>query len=211
MDLIIKINPNKILDVGTGFGKYGVLCREFLELWNGKQEYHNFLRTIDGIEIFLDYITPLHHFIYDNIFVGNALDLVEKIDKMYDLVLLIDVLEHFNKNSGRLLINRLLKTSKGILISVPKIIGNQKDSFNNIYETHRAQWSKKELTDLGYSTFIYDEFSYVLYIGKKETVDILKKKFLLSSIRELFHFISFFVFNIIKNVRLLLKYLITRK
>ena len=46
MDLIININPMSILDIGTGFGKYGVLCREYLELWDGRHNYSQFLRAL---------------------------------------------------------------------------------------------------------------------------------------------------------------------
>jgi hypothetical protein len=58
MDLIVNINPNSVLDIGTGFGKYGLLCREYLELWDGRQNYDKFLRRIDGVEAFESYITP---------------------------------------------------------------------------------------------------------------------------------------------------------
>ena len=46
MDIIIALKPFSVLDIGSGFGKYGVLCREYLELWDGRQEY-KFLRRID--------------------------------------------------------------------------------------------------------------------------------------------------------------------
>ena len=36
MDLIISVKPFSVLDVGSGFGKYGVLCRKYLELWDGR-------------------------------------------------------------------------------------------------------------------------------------------------------------------------------
>ena len=39
MDINIALKPFSILDIGSGFGKYGVLCREYLELWDGRQEY----------------------------------------------------------------------------------------------------------------------------------------------------------------------------
>jgi len=35
IDLIRKIKPQSILDVGVGFGRWGILLREFLELWEG--------------------------------------------------------------------------------------------------------------------------------------------------------------------------------
>jgi len=33
MELITLTNPQCILDVDAGFGKYGFLSREYLELW----------------------------------------------------------------------------------------------------------------------------------------------------------------------------------
>ncbi|HII30270.1 TPA: glycosyltransferase family 1 protein, partial [Candidatus Woesearchaeota archaeon] len=74
MNLVVKLNPSSILDVGVGFGKYGVLCREYLELGDGREEYDKFLRRIDGIEAFKNYITPLHRFIYDHIYIGDGVN-----------------------------------------------------------------------------------------------------------------------------------------
>src|SRR3972149_3569081 len=100
MDLIIELNPKSILDIGVGFGKYGVLCREYLKfwVWDGTHDFHDFKTRIDGVEAFEEYLTPIHAFVYDNIYKGDAKDLVDQLDTSYDLVLLIDVLEHFNKS-----------------------------------------------------------------------------------------------------------------
>jgi len=99
MDNIIALKPKSILDIGTGFGKYGALCREYLELWDGRQKYE-FTRRIDGVEVFGKYITPLHKFVYNNIFSEDIIELIDRLDFKYELVLLIDVLEHFNKDQG---------------------------------------------------------------------------------------------------------------
>ena len=48
MDIIIALKPFSVLDVGTSFGKYGVLCRKYLELWDGRTEYE-FIRRVDGV------------------------------------------------------------------------------------------------------------------------------------------------------------------
>jgi hypothetical protein len=42
------------------------------------------------------------------------------MDYNYDLFLLIDVLEHFDKSAGRLLLKKLLSKSKGVIISILK-------------------------------------------------------------------------------------------
>jgi hypothetical protein len=167
MDIIIALKPFSVLDVGSGFGKYGVLCREYLELWDGRQEY-KFLRRIDGVEVFENYITPLHKFIYNNIYTENIIDLVKKLDYNYDLVLLIDVLEHFSKEEGVWLLKNLLSKNKGILINTPKKPSNQKDVFKNIFEIHKSLWKKKELISFGKSYFVPDNVSSIIYITKEE-------------------------------------------
>jgi hypothetical protein len=167
MDIIIALKPFSVLDVGSGFGKYGVLCREYLELWDGRQEY-KFIRRIDGVEVFENYITPLHNFIYNNIYTENIIDLVKKLDYTYDLVLLIDVLEHFSKEEGVWLLNNLLSKNKGILIGTPKRPSAQKDVFGNVFETHKSVWKKMELTSFGKSFFIPDNISSIVYITKEE-------------------------------------------
>ena len=73
MDCIVTLNPKSVLDVGVGFGKYGVLCREYLELWDGRGEYSQFLRRIDGVEVFANYITPLHKYVYDKVYTQDIL------------------------------------------------------------------------------------------------------------------------------------------
>lgn len=167
MDIIIALKPFSVLDVGTGFGKYGVLCREYLELWDGREEY-NFLKRIDGVEVFENYITPLHKFIYNNIYTENIIDLVEKLDYSYDLVLLIDVLEHFTKEEGKWLLNTLLSKNKGILIGTPKNPSTQKDAFENVFETHKSLWEKKDLASFGKYYFIPDNISHIVYTTKEE-------------------------------------------
>lgn len=81
VDLIALTNPVKVLDIGVGFGKYGFLAREYLELWKDGGEYQKWDRQIDGIEAFEPYITPVHKFIYNTIFIGNALDILPSLQE----------------------------------------------------------------------------------------------------------------------------------
>ena len=176
MDVIIHLNPMSILDIGTGFGKYGVLCREYLELWDGRHNYSQFLRRIDGVEVFGDYITPLHKFVYNNIYINDIMEVLDKIEFRYNLVLLIDVLEHFEKHQGETLLRKILHTSDGVLISTPKEPSSQKDAFGNIHETHRSRWTKDDLNKLGPNLFMKDRVSHIAYLGNDENVRRLKGK-----------------------------------
>ena len=176
MDIIIAQKPSSVLDIGTGFGKYGVLCREYLDLWDGRQKYE-FVRRIDGVEIFENYITPIHEFVYNKMYTGDIKKMIDTIDFSYDLVLLIDVLEHFNKQDGKSLLNLLVAKNNAVLVSTPKNPSPQEDAFGNIYETHRSKWTKEELSNIGECYFLADKTSFIVYISKdKNPLTELQKK-----------------------------------
>jgi hypothetical protein len=176
MDVIYNLNPGSVLDIGSGFGKYGLLCREYLELWDGRQKYQEFLRRIDGVEVFGKYITPVHQFVYNNIYSEDITTLVDRLDFRYDLVLLIDVFEHFDKPTGESLLRKLLQKNNSVLISTPKNPSAQKDAFENKYEIHKAKWTKHELADCRHTFFIRDRTHRIAYIGNKSSVDKLKRR-----------------------------------
>lgn len=165
VDLIIRTNPMKILDIGVGFGKYGFLSREYLELWDGSEKYNQWQRQIDGIEAFSGYITPVHNYIYNHIFIGDALQILPGISDRYDLILLIDVLEHFTFEDGSKLLDECTRISRNILISVPKVMSMQETVYGNPYETHRYPWSRKDLRTFINVFFIHNDRSLICYMG----------------------------------------------
>ena len=165
LERVLQLNPQSILDVGCGAGKYGMLCREYLEFWDGRNEY-TFRRRIDAIEAFSEYITPLHSFVYNNIYVDDVLCISARL-KGYDLVLLIDVLEQLPKEEGRDLLTLLILNNENLLISTPKEWVTQSDIFGNGYERHKTIWTEKEFEDIGgWFNFIPDERSIICHIQR---------------------------------------------
>jgi hypothetical protein len=175
IDIIIDLNPMSLLDIGVGFGKYGFLAREYLELWDGSEDYTHFKRRIDGIEVYPTYLTPVHDYIYNTIYIGNALEVVPTIKQHYDLVMIIDVLEHFEKDEGTKLLKQLLHKGKGVLVSVPKDIGDQGEVFGNTHETHHAEWRKSDFAAIAPCYFIEDTTSIIAYLGTREDIKRMKK------------------------------------
>lgn len=164
--LIELTRPQSILDIGVGFGKYGFLAREYLELGNGRINYGEWKIRIDGIEAFKKYLTPVHKFIYDQIYLGNALDILPTLKKRYDLILLVDVLEHFGYRQGMRLLAECKRQGKNMIVSVPKKIGKQKDIFENPFEIHKFSWQKKHFAKFQDKFFIPNQYSLIFYIGK---------------------------------------------
>jgi len=154
MHQIEQETPQSILDIGVGFGKYGLLCREVLEL--PYQRYHKsqWQLQIDGVEIFPGYRNPIHDYVYDRVFYGDIRELAGDLS-LYDVVLLVDVLEHLTKEDGYQLIKRILThTLKALIISTPLNVLPQGRYLGNLYESHRSRWTAVDLTDFDYTYHI---------------------------------------------------------
>jgi len=178
IELIIETNPVKLLDIGIGYGKYGFLAREYLELWEPGAAYDSHKRQIDGIEAFDAYITPLHRLIYDQIFSGDARDILPLLSDRYDLVLMIDVLEHFTYDDGLKVLEECRRCGRNILISVPRIMSEQEEVYGNPFETHRYNWKRKDFSGIPDKFFIYNAKSTICYIGEDSRYigQILRKR-----------------------------------
>jgi SAM-dependent methyltransferase len=170
IQFIMYLNPRSVLDIGVGFGKYGLLCREYLEVWNGSAGYNQFSRRIDGIEAFPRYLTPVHDYVYNNVYHGDALELVDGLDHVYDLVIMVDVLEHFTADDGASLIRKIMDRHRGILVSTPKEVDAQGGVFENSFETHRSAWSRRDLTGLGPALVIPNQLNWIVYLGSEAEI-----------------------------------------
>lgn len=149
MDQVVKIdNVKSVLDIGCGFGRYGVLLRERLDVRYKRYSVRQWKTRIDAVEVWKLYLTPLHSFIYDNIYVKNIFSYCNKLDN-YDVILMLECLEHLPKWKGKKVVKRLEeKANKLLLISFPdKFNGKENAEWENPYEEHKCLWTKGELSD----------------------------------------------------------------
>ena len=140
LEAVFDLKPKSILDVGCGFGKYGVMLREYLDIWFRRFNKKDWLTKIDCIEIFEKYITPVHKYIYDNIIIGDVRNFNLS---HYDLIFMGDVLEHFSLTEGKKLIEGF--NSDYVLINLPYSGFPQKREYmGNTNETHKYIWEEKD-------------------------------------------------------------------
>ena len=139
LSVIQNLQPRSVLDIGCGFGKYGVLIREYLDVWQERLEPLSWKTHIVGVEAFAPYKNPIIEYVYDEVHVGPAEQVVPSLGS-FDLVLIADVIEHLERSAAVALVKRCLEISTVLIISTPREFYPQGDVFGNPYEIHRILW-----------------------------------------------------------------------
>lgn len=127
--LLIELAPRRVIDIGPGWGKYGLACREYLP----SLEYLAAIEVPEGR-------LPTQDVIYDDIVVLDARTATAEQFQGCDLALLIDVIEHMRIDEGHKLLATIQAAKCEILVSTPKIFTPQHDHANP-YEEHLSLWS----------------------------------------------------------------------
>lgn len=131
VEAIFALAPRRIMDIGPGSGKYGVLCREYLR---GKG-----LERIDAVEAEPRYIDEFRlRGIYDEVLPIDATALPARILKAYDLVLMLDVIEHMDKAAALTLLGRI---PGRIIVSTPQDFFQNPEAEAYPTESHVSHWS----------------------------------------------------------------------
>lgn len=143
------IDPRKVLDVGCGFGRWGFLCREFLDVWNGRVFRRDWQVQLIGVDAYESNLKDHHRLLYDEVH-GMEVErfLAERSDR-FDLTILGDVLEHFPKLAGLELLRQCMERSSYVLLILP--IGShwpQQAIYGNPYERHLGVWEDTDVLRL---------------------------------------------------------------
>jgi hypothetical protein len=146
-----------MLDVGKGFGKYGFLAHEYCGIDNKRRP--NPLRTmceqsritIDAVESNPDYLWPHIKQIYHEVYSGRIEDLIDLLPQ-YDLVLMIDIIEHLDKRNGTQIVRAFLDKQSILVISTPKTFFQQR-LYESDDENHLSYWAPKDFTKIGWMDY----------------------------------------------------------
>jgi SAM-dependent methyltransferase len=146
LSIIRKIKPEKVLDVGPGYGKYARLISPAIE---GVR--------IDGVEIDKSYIKKFNlNDLYDKIYNCSIQDFIsDNIDTAYDLVIFGDVIEHLKKSEGIDALNFFVYRTKHIIVQWPHgYIQNAWEGRK--HEAHISTWGKSDFGSFDFKWYEKD-------------------------------------------------------
>ncbi len=142
-----ELHPESILDIGCGCGKYGFLAREYLRDCPWMPNWVT-VKRVDAVEVFENYIKDIHRLIYDNIYIG---DITELEIGEYDLILMVDVIEHIEKTKALELVEKLKHKGK-LLIITPKEFMVHPERYGNKHEEHISHFTYEDFGGRDMST-----------------------------------------------------------
>jgi len=154
----------RVLDVGAGSGTYSMLYRSYLPgHWTA---YEVWAPYVDRFDLRAK---------YDWIVVGN----IRFADPgSFDIAFFGDVIEHMTKEDAVTVVQRLLLSSRYIIISIPIWYYPQEESEGNPYEAHvKPDWSDEEVKDTFGSSIIASDVEgdigvYVLSVTSNTCCDL---------------------------------------
>lgn len=148
LHIVEQIKPRRILDIGIGFGIWGVLMRQLLEMYEGRWP-KQWNITLEGLEIYEKFRNPLWDYAYDKVVIGDAYGLLDNMGH-YDLILACDVIEHFEKSRGRKLLEEMIQHADFVILTTPISFNQPGDvqTWGDKYETHKSLWSRADFKDI---------------------------------------------------------------
>jgi 2-polyprenyl-3-methyl-5-hydroxy-6-metoxy-1,4-benzoquinol methylase len=106
-----------------------------------------------GVEAFGEYVNPLWD-LYNRLYIQSIQEYLDSTDEFFEVILMTDVIEHFDVDEGISVINRLKKRlhpNGAMFVSTPSVWIEQGAAHGNEYETHRSLWREDMFEALGFT------------------------------------------------------------
>ncbi len=149
LEVVGEIHPDSVLDLGVGMGQYGLQIRQLLDIGQERLTRGEWKTRIDGVELFEPYRNPIWDYYYDHVYMGDARDFLRTTSEKYGLVLICDVIEHFDRGEAESLLRLARSKAEWVIVTTPNGNYPQGAVFGNDAETHRSVWTPKDFLALG--------------------------------------------------------------
>ena len=128
--LLQQLKPASVLDIGKGFGKYGFLIHEYVGIDNTKKINPGLSMSmqssvkVDAVEADEDLMLPHLDQIYSKVYFGDVFKIYKELPR-YEVILMVDVIEHLDKENSLSMLKYFLSKNSTVLISTPLLFFEQ--------------------------------------------------------------------------------------
>jgi predicted SAM-dependent methyltransferase len=146
-------------------GFYGAVVRQWLD--GGVQPWRT---RLVGVEGFRDYRNPCWE-LYDEVVETLIEQFVDENADTWDAILLLDVLEHFERPQGESILGilrRRLSPAGRLFVGTPAVWMAQEAEYGNELERHRSFWTASCLRSIGFELLydgLADQFGNQMLLG----------------------------------------------
>jgi hypothetical protein len=160
LQAIVERQPSAVLDAGIGFGVWGGLLRQYLDVWSGRTQPAQWTTRIDGIEIDEKRIQPHARYLYTELFVGDIRELVPRraSEQAYDIILFGDVIEHLPKDDGQALLAAAAELAGQLVVVRIPLGDGWRRAGREEPDHHRSQWYADDFSGYPCTVRQYDFF-----------------------------------------------------
>lgn len=158
LQAVVECEPRAVLDAGIGFGLWGALLRQYLDVWSGRIQPAEWTARIDGVEIDPRRIQEHARYLYTEVIVGDVRDVVPARAAAigYDVILLGDVVEHLDKTDGHALLGAAHRLARRrVVVRIPLGDGWRREGREEP-DHHRSQWYPEDFAAYGATVRQYD-------------------------------------------------------
>lgn len=137
---VLATNPKSILDLGIGYGANAA----------GIRNWYSLDVEIMGVEGFEQYETGMWN-LYNDIVIDDIEHYLRTCNRKFDMVLMTDVLEHFDKEKGKEILKLIESvTLKAAVVTTPAVWFDQEAVNGNELERHHCLWTVEDFQEAGW-------------------------------------------------------------
>jgi hypothetical protein len=146
--VIVARRPAAVLDAGIGFGLWGHLLRQYLDVWSGRIQRSQWTTRIDGIEIDPDRVQSHSRHLYSHVYVGDIREEVPRRarDTQYDIILFGDVIEHLPKSEGLALVRTAGMLARDLVVLRIPLGDGWRVEGREPPDHHRSRWYREDFS-----------------------------------------------------------------
>lgn len=152
VEIVGHLLPNSVLDFGVGIGQFGLQLRQCLDIGRGLLKPEQWHTKIEGVEVFENYRNPTWQYFYDAVHVGDGVEFVTQSTDRWDVVLICDVIEHFEQAQALRVLKLLQSRATSVVVTTPNGHFPQGCVHGNEAERHLSEWCPRDFEVLGATT-----------------------------------------------------------